>query len=338
MAFRVISAVAAAIGLCGCSIANVNFGEQNSVYHGQILVVHLHALGVNDQGPAPVAACVGMTDYMTYDPQVPWGQAFLGKFKTPECDNPIWSPTTDAELRAKTLQELERLNIRGVLSGPRARVAEWKEASPDHIISGHALNIAIDNYSPEDIASYFQSGGFEVLSEVTNQYNGIAPDDPRFAEYWQVAADLDIPVGIHIGTGPPGAAYLFSGYRAHLHSPLALEEVLIKHPTLRVYVMHAAWPMRDEMKAMLYTHPQLYVGTGVLQMALPRDEYYDFLQDLVRSGFGNRIMFGSDQMVWPELIEEGINAINEAPFLSKEQKTAILYENAARFLRIETLN
>jgi hypothetical protein len=46
-------------------------------------------------------------------------------------------------------------------------------------------------------------------------------------------------------------------------------------------------------------------------------------------------MFGSDQMVWPETIEYGIRVIEEAPFLSDQQKRDILYNNAARFLRLQ---
>jgi predicted TIM-barrel fold metal-dependent hydrolase len=45
-------------------------------------------------------------------------------------------------------------------------------------------------------------------------------------------------------------------------------------------------------------------------------------------------MFGSDQMVWPGLIELSIEIIEEAPFLSEEQKRDIFYNNAARFLRL----
>ena len=44
-------------------------------------------------------------------------------------------------------------------------------------------------------------------------------------------------------------------------------------------------------------------------------------------------MFGSDQMVWPGVIERSIAVINDAPFLSAAQKRDILYNNAARFLR-----
>ncbi|HVF15775.1 MAG TPA: amidohydrolase family protein [Steroidobacteraceae bacterium] len=58
------------------------------------------------------------------------------------------------------------------------------------------------------------------------------------------------------------------------------------------------------------------------------------LRRLVDAGYGKRIMFGSDQMVWPQAIEVAIESITQAPFLSEEQKRDILYSNAARFLRL----
>ena len=50
--------------------------------------------------------------------------------------------------------------------------------------------------------------------------------------------------------------------------------------------------------------------------------------------FGKRIMFGSDQGEWPGVIGPAIDIIDEAPFLTKEQKADIFYNNAARFLRL----
>lgn len=38
-------------------------------------------------------------------------------------------------------------------------------------------------------------------------------------------------------------------------------------------------------------------------------------------------------MVWPGTIERGIHVIEEAPFLSDQEKQDILYNNAAKFLR-----
>jgi len=54
----------------------------------------------------------------------------------------------------------------------------------------------------------------------------------------------------------------------------------------------------------------------------------------VEAGFGKRILFGSDQMGWPDAIVVAIRRIQAAPFLSAAQKRDILYENAARFLRL----
>ena len=43
-------------------------------------------------------------------------------------------------------------------------------------------------------------------------------------------------------------------------------------------------------------------------------------------------MFGSD---FPDQVETGVAAIQEADFLSSEQKSDILCNNAARFLRLQ---
>src|SRR4029453_14770195 len=160
---------------------------------------------------------------------------------------------------------------------------------------------------------------FAVLGEVTVQYAGLSPDDPALAPYWALAEELDIPVGIHIGTGPVGAPYLrFDRYRARLHSALGLEEVLLRHPGLRVYIMHAGWPMIDDLLAVLWTHPHVHVDLGAIDWPLPRPEFHRSLQRSVESGFGKRVLFGSDQMIWPETIETAIQSIESARFLSAE--------------------
>ena len=47
------------------------------------------------------------------------------------------------------------------------------------------------------------------------------------------------------------------------------------------------------------------------------------------------VLFGSDQMVWPQAIERAIAGIESADFLTEEQKRMILHDNAARFLRLD---
>lgn len=66
----------------------------------------------------------------------------------------------------------------------------------------------------------------------------------------------------------------------------------------------------------------------------PRAEFYRFLHCIVDAGFSKRVMFGSDQMVWPAAIERAIEAIESVPFLAAAQQRDILYNNAARLLRL----
>ena len=80
-----------------------------------------------------------------------------------------------------------------------------------------------------------------AVRTIIGQSKGISSDQsiyPAFDPYLAIAEELDIPMSIHVGTGPPGAPYLgFTKYRARLHSPLTIEDALIKHPKLRVSLM-----------------------------------------------------------------------------------------------------
>jgi predicted TIM-barrel fold metal-dependent hydrolase len=82
------------------------------------------------------------------------------------------------------------------------------------------------------------------------------------------------------------------------------------------------------------THPQVYVDVVIISYALPRAGFHGYLRRIVEAGFGRRVMFGSDQMVWPEALETAIQAIESAAFLTASQKRDIFYNNAARFLKL----
>lgn len=300
-----------------------------------ILDMHLHALAADSQGPPPLAMCIPIEPFPAWDPGSPYRETFQAMFKKPSCPDPVWSPMTDQEVMAQTLEIMKHRNIIGVLSGPVERMAAWRAAAPPRFIPGLLFQIGESAPSPDSLREMHERGDLAVLGEVTNQYVGIAPDDERMAPYWALAEELDIPVGIHVGTGPPGVIYLDApDYRARLHSALTMEEVLVRHPRLRVYLMHAGYPMLDDLLALLYAHPQVYVDVGVIIYTQPRQAFYRYLGAIFEAGFGNRVMFGSDQMVWPGALERAIAVIEEAPFLSADQKRAVLYDNAARFLRL----
>jgi predicted TIM-barrel fold metal-dependent hydrolase len=306
-----------------------------AAFSGPIIDMHLHAYPADAQGPPPVVVCAPYDDMPVRDTR--WGpDEYAGAtFKAPPtCKHPVWSAKTDDDLRIQSLARLKARDITAVTSGPPAFVKAWHDADPQRIIPAVEFGVA-SAPSIAELRALHAAGMLKVMGEITAQYEGVAPDDPRLEPYYALAEELDIPVGVHIGPGPPGAAYLgMTDYRMALSDPLALESVLIRHPKLRLYVMHAGWPMADRMIALLYAHPQVYVDTAVIDFTQPRAEFHRYLQRLVEGGYGKRIMFGSDQMVWPGAIDPAIEAITSAPFLSPVQKRDILHDNAARFLRL----
>ena len=264
--------------------------------------------------------------------------------KDPRWDHKVGNPITGQAMTAtneqshmrETMAEMKKYNIvKAVVSTHYEAVLRWKAAAPDNIIASYGFDDPA-TVNLEFLRKEHAAGRLLSIGEVGAQYEGLAPNDPKLDPIYALAEELDIPVGIHIGLSKPGVAYDDSPkYRAALSNPMLLEEALLRHPKLRLYVMHAGWPMLDQMVALMWAHPQVYVDVAVIDWALPRGEFHSYLRRLVEAGFGQRIMFGSDQMVWPDAIGKAVEGIESAAFLSEQQKRDILYNNAARFLRLE---
>jgi hypothetical protein len=253
--------------------------------------------------------------------------------------------TAEAHMRA-TLAAMERYNIvLGIVSGPLDAVGRWKAAAgpgkilgspefgrPDMDFWGYPLP------AMDALRTLFTGGQLGAMAEVTAQYAGLSPSDPALDPYFRLAEELDIPVGIHTGTSFPGTPYeCCPKFRVALGNPLLLEDLLVRHPKLRIYIMHGGEPWRRETIALLQMYPQVYMDVAVINwIGGPKSipEFHAFLKEMLAQGFGKRLMFGTDQMRWPEAIGAAIDAVESASFLSREQKRDVMYNNAARFLRL----
>lgn len=233
---------------------------------------------------------------------------------------------------AKTLEMMEKYNVvLGFLGDLNLEeLSSWDAAAPDKfILSPFILDPA--GADKDLIRKKLAAGEFGGIGEIGSQLKGIPPNDPRLEPFFAMAEEFDVPVLIHTaGIGPP-----LPDFRSAAGSPLLLEEVLTKHPKLRIYVENSGFPYLDEMMTMMYQYPQLYGDLSTITWIISRRGFYDYLEKLMEAGLGKRLMFGSDQMIWPEMIGEGIEAIENADFLSEEEKRDILYNNAARFLKLE---
>jgi predicted TIM-barrel fold metal-dependent hydrolase len=257
------------------------------------------------------------------------------KVPNPRTGQPMTASTEQEHMQA-TLAEMKKYNIvKAVVSNHYQAVLRWQAASPDRIM----VSYGFDDPATVDLAwvrGEHAAGRLMALGELGLQYEGLSPNDPKMEPIWALAEELDIPVGLHTGLAPSRTPYTCCPkYRNALGNPALLEEVLIRHPRLRIYLMHAGFPYRQETVAIMHMYPQVYADVGVLAWSRPREEFHEYLRTLIRSGLGKRIMFGSDQMAWPEAIGLAVDGIESAGFLTEEQKRDIFYNSAVRFFRLD---
>ena len=67
---------------------------------------------------------------------------------------------------------------------------------------------------------------------------------------------------------------------------------------------------------------------------MTKDFAVKFLKSAKAYGFIDRVLFGSDQMVWPNAITNSIDFLNDLDFLTEDEKEMIFYKTAKKFLGI----
>ncbi len=250
---------------------------------------------------------------------------------------PPWR--NDKEIMDIMLATLKSNNVVKVIaSGNVITVAKYQMADPDRVIPGFDYPFEGNSTLPDttSFVRYIKEKKLSVFGELALQYYGKTLADPELEPYLAICERMGIPVALHTGLSFPNTPYTCCPkFRTHFGNPQLIEEVLIKHPKLKIQLMHLGFPYLQETKAVMHIYPQVYADIGVLAWNRPVDEFYSYLKSFIESNFGKRIMFGSDQMAWEDAIPLAINNVENARFLTEEQKQDIFYNNAARFYNIK---
>ncbi len=300
-----------------------------------VIDVHVHAMDESFPGAGPM--CPNTSKFTASDPstkEAPFG------WVQEDC-TPRLYPSAKGEYIKDVVAEMERLNVTAVVFGDPKSVQKWKDAAPSRVIPGTGFENGMQpgaRVPLDELRRDFTTDGFRVMGEIGLQYQNISPSDPSVDQYFALAEQLDIPVAIHMGTGGSGRANItMPTFRGSKGDPLLLEDLLARHPKLRVQVMHAGYPMIDNMLTLLQANSHVYVDVAGLIWSYPIKEVNRYIERLVDAGFEDRVMFGTDQLVWPKLMAYSISIIQNADYLTPGQKRDILYNNAARFLRLDTI-
>jgi len=316
--------------------AGVDRAQNTSTMVPPVIDVHVHAMDESPAGIGPM--CPNTTKFTASDPrakEAPFG------WTQEECANKLY-PAARGEYLKDVIAEMERLNVTAVVFGDPKSVQKWREAAPNRVIPGTGFSEGREpakRVPLDELRKDFTADGFKVMGEIGLQYEGISPSDPSVDHYFALAEELDIPVAIHMGTGGSGRANVtMPKFRGSMGDPLLLEDLLARHPKLRVQIMHAGYPMIDNLLTLLQANSHAYVDVAGLIWSYPLKEVNRYIERIVEAGFEDRVMFGTDQVIWPKLMAYSISIIQSADYLTPEQKRDILYNNAARFFRFDSTN
>jgi predicted TIM-barrel fold metal-dependent hydrolase len=146
---------------------------------------------------------------------------------------------------------------------------------------------------------------------------------PGLAPVYAKAEQLGMPVMIHTGTS------IFEGARNVYADPMAVDDVAVDFPELKIILAHAGRPLYMETCTFL---ARRFRNVHLDISGIPPKRLLHYLPDLER--FADKILFGTD---WPApgVPDIGTNiADTRALPVSEAAMEKILYSNAAKLFRV----
>ncbi|MGK7391061.1 MAG: amidohydrolase family protein [Candidatus Cyclobacteriaceae bacterium M2_1C_046] len=231
----------------------------------------------------------------------------------------------------------------GLAGGPIYHAENWAKADP-RFWAGPVFPFKIpyhmDEPSTKEFLTYeelyelYESKTFRSMGEAMYVHKGVHPHDRRLEAYWKIAAEFNMPLGIHSDEGPPRpmrAEILEDIHKGEYSDPDLLRPILEKYPGIKLYLMHFNGKYSDEAIQLMKEYEQIYCEISAISLHMPKILWEGKVKKLYEEGLGDRLMFASD---YRGKIRENIEIIYSLEWLSEAHKRDIFYNNAARFLEL----
>ena len=152
----------------------------------------------------------------------------------------------------------------------------------------------------------------------------LAPDHARYYPFYAKCVELDVPIQLQVGQ-----SHIYDPRypRRSVGRPITLDAVACDFPELKLIGIHVGIPWADEMIAMAWKHPNVYIGADAHS---PKYWPPSFVQYLNSYG-QDKVIFGTDFPVlrFKRTIEE-IEALGLKPQVLRK----FFGENARRLYRL----
>ena len=236
------------------------------------------------------------------------------------------------------------------------RLAEWCRAQPERFVALSSVALQYPDLAAAQLEFAVRELGHRGASiggHVANE----PPTDPKFDPFWAKAEELEVPVFMHPNNalnvvrenGLDGRGDLGNIVGNPLETTLFLTHMIFdgtldRFPGLKLCAAHGggylpsylgrtevACAVRDNANCANSKPPSAYFKEQILVDSMVFST--EGLRHLVAETGVSQVVYGSDiPFVWPDTID----LIAEAPFLTNDEKAAILGGNLIEMLRIDS--
>jgi predicted TIM-barrel fold metal-dependent hydrolase len=216
-----------------------------------------------------------------------------------------------------------RLGLPGSWHLPYEIVAQAVRAHPDRF----SALAGLDPYEGMDGVRALERAvrdlGF-IGAHMYPHWFELAPDHAKWYPFYAKCVELDVPVQMQVGQS---LIYTPEQRLRSVARPITLDAVACDFPELKLIGIHIGIPWADEMIAMAWKHPNVYIGCDAHS---PKYWPASFVQYINTYG-QDKVIFGTD---FPVLDFARTREEIEALGLREEPKRKLLRDNARRLYKL----
>lgn len=216
------------------------------------------------------------------------------------------------------------LRVRGSFEIPYQQVADVCQKYPARFSGLAGVDPFRGMEGIRDLEDAVKELGF-VGAHLYPHWFGLAPDDAKYYPYYSKCCELDIPIMMQVGHN---LVYSKDRRLPSVGRPIALDQVAIDFPELKLIGIHIGIPWTEEMISMAWKHENIFIGGDAYAPKYWPDSFVHYLKTYGQ----DKVLFGTD---WPVISPE--RAIEEIDQLgiSEKVKEKLLRTNAERLFNLK---
>jgi predicted TIM-barrel fold metal-dependent hydrolase len=207
---------------------------------------------------------------------------------------------------------------------PEEEILELTKRSPKRIYGLVGINPKTRMEGVQRLEHFVKEHSF-VGAHLHPYGFGLPPNHRRYYPFYAKCVELSVPVVMQIGHS---AEFMPN----ELGRPLYLDDVALDFPELKIVAAHTGWPWCEELIALAWKHPNVFIGTSAHAPKYLGTPGYGTLLSFMNTRGKEKVLFGTD---YPVLYHKEALEQVKGLGLSEEAERSYLRENALRVFKLE---